>query len=124
MFSVNTPQEKDIITGAIEFCIDRVVQTLEEAGVITKREKPEHQAFERQALKDQIRTYVRAGAPFHHLEVVYAGSSTRLLFVVNFDIFNRATFGEIRAEKTSYNDSSDVDFTYLNRNLAIAISSF
>lgn len=122
MFSVNTPQE--IITGAIEFCIDRVVETLEEAGVITKRDDYKHQAFERQALKDQIRTYVREGAPFRHLEVVYAGSSTRLMFVVNFDIFNRATFGEIRAEKTSYNDSSDVDFTYLNRNLAIAISSF
>jgi hypothetical protein len=122
MFTVNTPEE--IITGAIEFCLDRIVETLEEEGVITKREKPEHQAFERQALKDQIRAYVLSGAPFRHLEVVYAGSHTRLMFVVNFDIFNRATFGEVRAEKTSYNDSSDVDFTYLNRNLAIAISSF
>lgn len=122
MFTVNEPTE--IITGAIEFCLDSIIETLEEAGVITKREDVKHQAFERQALKDQIRAYVRSGAPFRHLEVVYAGSNTRLMFVVNFDIFNRATFGEVRAEKTSYNDSSDVDFTYLNRNLAIAISSF
>lgn len=90
---------------------------------ITKREDAKHQAFERQALRDKIMSYVIAGAPFRHLELVYAESSTRLLFVVNFDIFNRATFGEIRAEKAGYNESSDVDFTYLNRNLAIALGT-
>lgn len=118
MFTVNTPES--LIVGGIESRLDAISAVLQEAGVLNSNPDPKWQEFELSAFRNQVMNYVISGAPFRHLELVYAGSNTRLMLVINFDIFNRATFSDVRAEKTGYNDSSDVDYTYLNRNLAIA----
>lgn len=118
MFTVNTPSS--LLVGAIDSHLDAISDVLQEAGVLNNRPDEKWQEFELKTFRNQVMNYVKLGAPFRHLELVYVGSNTRLMIVVNFDIFNRATFGEIRAEKTHYNAESEVDFTYLNRNLAKA----
>lgn len=118
MFTVKEPTS--LLVGAIESRLDAISVTLQEAGVLNNRPEEKWQEFELSAFRKQVMNYVMAGAPFHHLELDYKGSNIRLMVVVNFDIFNRATFGDVRAEKTHYNAETNVDLAYLNRNLAIA----
>lgn len=118
MFMTQTP--KEIHVGPIESRLDAIAETLREAGVLNHRPEAKWQTFEIAAFRNQVMNYVKSGAPFHHLELVYKDSNTRLMIVINFDVFNRATFGDVRAEKTHYNDHSDIDLSYLNRNLAKA----
>lgn len=118
MFTTKEPDT--IIVGGIESRLDDIADTLQEAGVLNHRPDEKWQAFELSTFRNQVMSYVKSGAPFHHLELVHKESNVRLLVVVNFDIFNRATFGDVRAEKTHYNAETNVDLVYLNRNLAKA----
>lgn len=118
MFTTQTP--KEILVGAIEDRLDAIAETLWEAGVLNHCENSKWQSFEFSTFRNQVMSYVMSGAPFHHLELTYHDSNTRLMIVINFDVFNRATFTDVRAEKEVYSAESPVDFTYLNRNLAKA----
>lgn len=118
MFTVKEPDS--LIVGGIESRLDAIADTLQEAGVLNHRSEEKWQAFELSTFRNQVMNYVLSGAPFRHLELIYKDSNTRLMIAVNFDIFNRATFGDVRAEKAVYQGESPVDFTYLNRYLAIA----
>lgn len=117
MFKQNHPRFN---IDSIGSRLEEISNVLKEAGVVTSKRGSEGVDYELTRFRQNIMGFAAAGAPFGRIEMFHAESNTLLTIDIAFDVFYSAEYRLIKADKADYDAPSEIDYVYLNRNLAIA----